>query len=68
MSARRSVTNTARHTKSGMPIEQLLTLDTATTKGKPNQTLNFKAWLVGEGEMPTPGAFEANTTFQITYL
>lgn len=54
--------------KSGMPIEQLLTLDTATTKGKPNQTLNFKAWLVGESEMPTLGAFEANTTFQITYL
>ncbi|WP_420900453.1 fimbrial protein [Escherichia coli] len=54
--------------KSGMPIEQLLTMDTATSKGKANQTLNFKAWLVGESAMPTLGAFEANTTFQITYL
>lgn len=56
--------------KSGMPIEQLLTLDTSSTpaKGKSNQTLNFKAWLVGESAMPTLGAFEANTTFQITYL
>ncbi|EFF0780935.1 fimbrial protein [Escherichia albertii] len=54
--------------KSGLPIEQLLTIDTSTSKGKSTQTLNFKAWLVGESAMPTLGAFEANTTFQITYL
>lgn len=35
-----------------------------------SQTLNFKAWLVGESTevAPTPAPFEANTTFQITYL
>ena len=38
--------------------------------GKPKQTLNFKAWLVGETDAvtPTPAPFETLTTFQITYL
>ncbi|EHK5031768.1 TPA: type 1 fimbrial protein, partial [Escherichia coli] len=37
---------------------------------KPKQTLNFKAWLVGETDAvtPTPAPFETLTTFQITYL
>ncbi|QPE59173.1 type 1 fimbrial protein [Shigella flexneri] len=37
-------------------------------KGKAKQTLNFKAWLVGAADAPDLGNFEANTTFQITYL
>ena len=35
---------------------------------KDKQTLNFKAWLVGETDAPDLGQFETLTTFQITYL
>ncbi|HHH7926619.1 TPA: fimbrial protein [Escherichia coli] len=54
--------------KSGEGIEQPIVNDSATNKGKPKQTLNFKAWLVGAAGTPDLGGFEANTTFQITYL
>lgn len=54
--------------KSGMGIDQKIVKDTATNKGKAKQTLNFKAWLVGAADAPDLGNFEANTTFQITYL
>lgn len=54
--------------KSGAGINQQIVKDTATSKGKPKQTLNFKAWLVGATDAPDLGGFEANTTFQITYL
>jgi type 1 fimbria pilin len=54
--------------KSGTGISQQIVKDAATTKGKPKQTLNFKAWLVGAADAPDLGGFEANTTFQITYL
>ena len=43
-------------------------MDTSTSKGKDKQTLNFKAWLVGETDAPDLGQFETLTTFQITYL
>ncbi|EHB7572938.1 type 1 fimbrial protein, partial [Escherichia coli] len=49
-------------------IDQKIVKDTATNKGKAKQTLNFKAWLVGAADAPDLGNFEANTTFQITYL
>ena len=44
--------------------------DLGAGKGKQKQTLNFKAWLVGEtaAVTPTPAPFETLTTFQITYL
>ncbi|MFV2393704.1 type 1 fimbrial protein, partial [Escherichia coli] len=54
--------------KSGMGIDQKIVKDTSTNKGKAKQTLNFKAWLVGAADAPDLGNFEANTTFQITYL
>ncbi|AXM03502.1 fimbrial protein [Escherichia fergusonii] len=54
--------------KSGVGIEQPIVNDSVTNKGKPKQTLNFKAWLVGAAGTPDLGGFEANTTFQITYL
>ncbi|MCU6451316.1 type 1 fimbrial protein [Escherichia coli] len=54
--------------KSGMGIDQKIVKDTATNKGKAKLTLNFKAWLVGAADAPDLGNFEANTTFQITYL
>ncbi|BDI37146.1 fimbrial protein [Escherichia coli] len=54
--------------KSGAGIKQAIVNDSATNKGKPKQTLNFKAWLVGATGTPDLGGFEANTTFQITYL
>ncbi|MBW6086862.1 fimbrial protein [Escherichia coli] len=54
--------------KSGMGIDQKIVKDTATNKGKAKQTLNFKARLVGAADAPDLGNFEANTTFQITYL
>ncbi|WP_218066856.1 fimbrial protein [Escherichia coli] len=54
--------------KSGMGINQTIVKDTATNKGKAKQTLDFKAWLVGAADAPDLGNFEANTTFQITYL
>lgn len=54
--------------KSGAGINQQIVKDTATSKGKPKQTLNFKAQLVGATDAPDLGGFEANTTFQITYL
>lgn len=54
--------------KSGVGIEQPIVNDSVTNKGKPKQTLNFKAWLVGASGTPDLGGFEANTTFQITYL
>ncbi|MBW8499897.1 fimbrial protein [Escherichia coli] len=54
--------------KSGTGINQTIVKDTATNKGKAKQTLDFKAWLVGAADAPDLGNFEANTTFQITYL
>ena len=54
--------------KSGMGIDQKIVKDTSTNKGKAKQTLNFKASLVGAADAPDLGNFEANTTFQITYL
>ncbi|WP_220575376.1 hypothetical protein, partial [Pseudomonas aeruginosa] len=54
--------------KSGMGMAHKLVKDTATNKGKVKQTLNCKAWLVGAADAPDLGNFEANTTFQITYL
>ncbi|MCZ6953380.1 fimbrial protein [Escherichia coli] len=54
--------------KSGAGIEQKIVNDTATNKGKAKQTLDFKARLVGAADAPDLGNFEANTTFQITYL
>lgn len=54
--------------KSGMGIDQKIVKDTSTNKGKAKQTLNFKARLVGAADAPDLGNFEANTTFQITYL
>ncbi|HDW3967497.1 TPA: fimbrial protein [Escherichia coli] len=54
--------------KSGDEISQTIVKDTATGKGKAKQTLNFKAWLVGAADAPDLGNFEANTTFQVTYL
>ncbi|EJW7408912.1 type 1 fimbrial protein, partial [Shigella flexneri] len=54
--------------KSGMGIDQKIVKDTSTNKGKAKQTLNFNAWLVGAADAPDLGNFEANTTFQITYL
>ena len=54
----------------GAEIKQPIVKDSSTGKGKPKQTLNFKAWLVGETDAvtPTPAPFETLTTFQITYL
>ncbi|SPW58343.1 fimbrial-like protein YfcV [Escherichia coli] len=49
-------------------IVQPIVMDASTSKGKDKQTLNFKAWLVGETEAPDLGQFETLTTFQITYL
>ncbi|ENQ0808447.1 type 1 fimbrial protein [Escherichia coli] len=51
-----------------MGIDQKIVKDTSTNKGKAKQTLNFNAWLVGAADAPDLGNFEANTTFQITYL
>ncbi len=54
----------------GAGIDQDIAMDSSTGKGKQKQTLNFKAWLVGEtaAVTPTPAPFETLTTFQITYL
>ena len=54
----------------GAEIKQPIVKDSSTGKGKPKQTLNFKAWLVGEtaAVTPTPAPFKTLTTFQITYL
>ena len=52
----------------GEKIVQPIVMDASTSKGKDKQTLNFKAWLVGETEAPDLGQFETLTTFQITYL
>lgn len=54
--------------KVGEKIVQPIVMDTSTSKGKDKQTLNFKAWLVGETDAPDLGQFETLTTFQITYL
>ncbi|HHU8811752.1 TPA: fimbrial protein, partial [Escherichia coli] len=54
--------------KVGEKIVQPIVMDASTSKGKDKQTLNFKAWLVGETEAPDLGQFETLTTFQITYL
>ncbi|UMV00762.1 fimbrial protein [Shigella flexneri] len=54
--------------KVGQEIVQPIVMDASTSKGKAKQTLNFKAWLVGAADAPDLGNFEANTTFQITYL
>ena len=54
--------------KVGQEIVQPIVMDTSTSKGKDKQTLNFKAWLVGETDAPDLGQFETLTTFQITYL
>lgn len=40
--------------KSGAGIKQAIVNDSATNKGKPKQTLNFKAWLVGATGTPDP--------------
>ncbi len=42
-------------------------IDEDITPSNTKQTLLFKAWLKGGSAAPTLGAFEANTTFQITY-
>lgn len=54
--------------KVGEKIVQPIVMDASTSKGKDKQTLNFKAWLVGETEAPDLGQFKTLTTFQITYL
>ncbi len=51
----------------GEKIVQPIVMDASTSKGKDKQTLNFKAWLVGETDAPDLGQFETLTTFQITY-
>ena len=64
------MTSTVQVMQLGAEIKQPIVKDSSTGKGKPKQTLNFKAWLVGETDAVTPtlAPFETLTTFQITYL